>query len=154
MPVSQQADILILYNRYIQYSKDTKIKGTRLVSTEDGARIQKETKDISLNAIWYKSYFQYGKSCRNTQGHPDQDKGNFTAQRNNTMWVGYACTSTGSRKEEQRASRLEEDWKRSTCPVWYWELSKHPCDGDRTGNRTQGYLVHKRPRIWLEALNK
>lgn len=60
MPISQQADILLLYNRYIQYSKDTKMKEAQLVSTEDGARIQ-ETKAISLNIIWYKSYFQYGK---------------------------------------------------------------------------------------------
>lgn len=40
MPVNQQADILILYNRFIQYSKDTKMKGAQLVPTEDGARIQ------------------------------------------------------------------------------------------------------------------
>lgn len=99
MPVSQQADILILYNHYIQYSKDTKMKGTRLVSTEDGARIQKETKDISLSAIWYKSYFQYGRSCRSTQGHPAKTKG--TSQLSVTTPWGYACASTGSRKENR-----------------------------------------------------
>ena len=53
MPVNQKADILILHSYDIQDIKDTKMKGTQQVSTEDGAR--ENTENISRKTIWDKS---------------------------------------------------------------------------------------------------